>query len=129
MREKTQCWIAVSNREESMARVLSRADFHEGAVFHAHRAAEAALTAIFAEHGWAHTSNRCADLLSLIEAHKFTPTTDVLRAAQALDEHSGKLDWERTGAEPARTCTANVASECLDAIKTIRSFVSTVLSK
>ena len=89
MREKAQLWITVSNREESMARVLSRSDYNEGAVLHAHRAAGMALIAVFAERGWAHTSDRCADLCSMLEAHDIAATAEVRRAAEVLDRHAG----------------------------------------
>jgi HEPN domain-containing protein len=112
-----------------MARVLSRAGFNEGVVLHAGRAAAAALGAVFADRGWAITSHRCADLCAMLEAHEVTPPQDVRDAAAALDAAALRLDPERARRSPAEACTDDVAGEALDAVKRIRSFVNTVLTR
>lgn len=129
MREQTQLWIGVSNREESMARVLSRANFHEGTVLHAHRAASNSLIAVLAENGRSHTSDRCADLCGALAAHGVVADADVLRAAQALDRQVAQLHLESAGGAPARPCDAKVAANSLDHAKCIRGFVNTVLTE
>ena len=129
MNEKAQLWIVVSNREESMARVLSRADLNEGTVLHAHRAASASLVAIFAHHGFAATSDRSEDLCGMLAAHDVTAPQDVRDAAKTLDSHARKLDPESAGQPPSRTCTAEVAASCLDCATRIRSFVNAALTK
>lgn len=129
MRDRAQVWIQVSNREQSMANVLWRAELFEGAVLHAQRAAASALAAIFAHHGWARTSDLCADLCGMLEAHDVVPPTDVLDAARRLDARRSELDPEAGREAPSRTCTADHAAECLAATKSVRSFVNGVLSK
>lgn len=129
MRERAQLWIGASNREEAMARVLSRADFNDGAVLHAHRAASSSLVAVFAEKGWAYASDRCADLCEMLDAHDVTAPLDVLKAARTLDGHLQKLNAETTQDAAAHTCTAQVAAECLDAVRRLRAFVNSVLTK
>ncbi|MFH1730816.1 MAG: hypothetical protein ABIF82_04090 [Planctomycetota bacterium] len=66
----------MSNREESMARVLSRADFHEGTVLRAHRAASSSLVAVLAENGRGHGSDRCADICGALAAHGVANSLD-----------------------------------------------------
>lgn len=129
MRQNTQLWISVSNREESMARVLSRSNFHEGTVFHAHRAASSLLIAALEENGWAHVSDRCADLCGMLEAHDIAVTADAARAADALDRQVSDLNLDSTGGAPARTCDAKIAAQSLDCVKLIRGFVTAALSK
>ena len=128
MREKTQAWISASNREESMARVLSRAGLHEGMVLHAHRAASCALTAVLEDYGWAPAAARCADLCATLDAHGIAPTPDVTKAAQALDQRVDELNLAAAGDAPARSCDAKVAAQALDGSKTIRAFVNERLS-
>ncbi len=128
MRPKAQRWISISNREESMARALSRAGFFEGTVLHAHRAASAALRAIFADHGWAFTSDRCDDLCVMLRAHDVTPPRDVAGAAKTLDAHELRLDPDAVE-DLAAACTGEVAGECLDAVSCVRKFVNTVLTR
>ncbi|MFO7900836.1 MAG: HEPN domain-containing protein [Planctomycetota bacterium] len=129
MHKRAQLWIQVSNREQSMANVLSRADLFEGAVLHAQRAAASALAAIFAHHGWARTSDLCADLCAMLEAHDVVPPTDVLDAARRLDARLAELDPEAGSEAPSRACTADRAAACLAATKSVRSFVNAFLSK
>lgn len=129
MRKQTQLWIGVSNREESMARVLSRANFHEGTVLHAHRAASTSLIAVLEENGRGHTSDRCSDLCSALDAHGVVATGDVLRAAQALDRRVAQLHLDSAGGAPARSCDAKVAANSLDHGKRIRGFVNAALTK
>ncbi len=128
MRPKAQRWISISNREESMARALSRAGFFEGTVLHAHRAAAAALGAVFADHGWAFTSNRCEDLCAVLRAHDVTPTRDVAKAAKTLDAHELRLDPD-AAEEPSAACTDEAAAACLGAVTCIRNFVNAVLTR
>lgn len=129
MRQNAQLWISVSNREESMARVLSRASFHEGTVLHAHRAALSLFIAVLEENGWAHASDRCADLCGTLDAHDIDVTADAALAAEALDRQVGDLNLDSAGGAPALTCDAKVAAQSLDCVKLIRSFVTAVLSK
>jgi len=129
MNENAQLWIGVSNREESMARVLSRADLNEGAVLHARRAASAALVAVFAHHGWAATSDRCEDLCAMLDAHDVTAPQDVRDAAKTLDTHARAVDPGAAGAPPSRGCTREIAASCLDCVTRIRSFVNAALTR
>ena len=129
MREKAQVWISVSNREQSMANVLSRADFNEGTVLHAHRAAFSSLMAILADNGLRSSSDRCEALCDTLAAHDITSPQDVLDAVKALDAHEQKLDTCATAEAPSETCTLDVVTECLDAVKRIRVFVNTVLTE
>jgi HEPN domain-containing protein len=128
MRERARQWINRSNREEAMARVLSRNDFAEGAVLHAHRAASAALIAVFAENGWAWTSERCEDLCHMLEAHDITPHRDIFAASQQLDAASGDEDLlaPRLAGAPL---PPDRATASLDCVKRIRAFVVTVLGR
>ena len=128
MLQNAQLWISVSNREESMARVLSRANFHEGTVLHAHRAASSLLIAILEENGWAHVSDRCADLCGALAAHDIAVAADAARAAEALDGQVSNLNLDSAGGAPALNCDAKVAAQSLDCVKLIRSFATTVLS-
>ncbi len=112
-----------------MARVLSRAGFHEGTVLHAHRAASGSLIAVFEQNGWAHMSNRCADLCAALDAREIVPTADVVRAAQALDRQAEDLHVDASGADPARPCDARAAADALDRAKCVRAFVNATLSK
>ena len=129
MRERAQLWIGVSNREESMARVLSRARLYEGTALHARRAASSALIAILAEHGWAHASNGCRDLCRTLEAHAITPPRDVLDAAETLDARAAAADLDATGAPPSESCTDDAAAACLECVTRVRSYVNTVLTR
>jgi HEPN domain-containing protein len=128
MRERARQWINRSNREEAMARVLSRNEFPEGAVLHAHRAASAALIAVFAENGWAWTSERCEDLCHMLEAHDTTPHSDIFNASQGLDAAGAdqNLLATRSAGDPP---DADTATACLDCVKRVRSFVVTVLGR
>jgi len=128
MRPKAQRWISISNREESMARTLSRAGLFEGTVLHAHRAALAALRAVFADHGWALPSDRCEDVCALLRAHDITPPRNVAKAAQTLDAHQLRLDPDAPEA-PSAACTDEIAVACLDAVTRIRNLVNTVLTR
>jgi len=129
MREKTQLWISAGNREESMARVLSRAGFHEGTVLHAHRAASSALIAVFEENGWARLSDQCGALCDMLGAHDVIATADVTRAAAALDREVDELHLNPASGAPARPCDAKVAANSLDCARLLRGFVNAVLSK
>ena len=129
MNSQAQLWIAASNREESMARVLSRAQWNEGAVLHAHRAASIALIAVFKARGWAHTSDLCVDLCSMLEAHDLAAPADVRRAAEALDLNRRKADLAEAGPAPSAACTDSVVTESLDAVTRVRSFVNPLLTR
>lgn len=129
MREQAQLWIGASNREEAMARVLSRSDLPEGTVLHAHRAASSSLIAIFAENGWAYTSGRCADLCDMLEAHNVIATRDVIRAAETLDQAAQKLNLNIPGEVPEQSCDAPAGADCLECAKRVRGFVNTVLTR
>jgi HEPN domain-containing protein len=126
MRDQAQQWIAMSNREESMARVLSRSDFHDGAELHAARAASASLIAVLANHGWPYTSDRCQDLCHLLEAHDMLPPQDVFKAALTLDERAAECALNHP---PKEDVGQPAAAECLDCVQTIRSFVNAALTK
>ena len=128
MRQNTQLWISVSNREESMARVLTRANFHEGTILHAHRAASSLLIAVLEENGWAHMSDRCADLCSMLEAHDIDVTANAALAAEALDRQVSGLNLDSAGGAPESACDAKVAAQSLDCVKLIRTFVTAALS-
>lgn len=128
MRQKAQRRISISNREESMARALSRAGFFEGTVLHAQRAAAAALRAVFAERGWAVASDRCEDLCMMLRAHDITPPRDVAEAAKMLDACALRLDPD-SPEDPATACTDEVAAACLDAVSCMRKFVNVVLTR
>jgi len=125
MREQAHLRINASNREESMARVLSRAGFPEGTVLHAHRAAASALTALFAHNGWACTSDQCEALCNLLDSHQITSPREVLDAARVLDEQA-QLVTAQPGTEPPN---ADDASTALDRAKCVRNFVNTVLTR
>jgi len=128
VRENAHLWISVSNREQSMANVLSRAGFHDGAALHAHRAASSALVAIFAHLGSAPASDRCEDLCQALAAHDMAATREVLGAARTLDAGVATPDLRRPDHAPAEPCDARAGTECLDAMKQIRAFVNTALS-
>ena len=126
MREQAQQWIAMSNREESMARVLSRNGFHDGAELHAARAASASLIAVLADQGWPYTSDRCDDLCQLLEAHDMTPPQDVFKAARTLDECAAECSLNHP---PKDGIAQTAVAECLDCVNTVRSFVNAALTK
>ncbi len=128
MRERAQLWISASNREETMARVLSRAELNEGTVLHAHRSASSALIAVFENRGLVHTSDQCADLCGMLHAHDVTPPADVTKAADTLDRQAQKVNPETTTEPPWRSCDAAVAAASLDCVKRIRAFVNTALT-
>jgi HEPN domain-containing protein len=126
MREQAQQWIALSNREESMARVLSRNGFHDGAEWHAARAASAALLALLSERGWTAASTSCEALCHLLEAHDLTPPSEVFHAARTLDARTEDRTLSRPPATPPGQAEA---AECLAALQTVRLHVNTALSK
>lgn len=129
MREKAQLLIGVSNREEAMARILSRSNFNEGTVLHAHRAAAGALAAVLAEHGWDHASDRCIELCDMLRAHDVGAPDAAATAAQTLDGLLRKLDAESEGRAPSDACDAKVSSIALECARRIRGFVNAALTE
>ena len=129
MHKKAQFWIGISNREESMARLLSRADFNEGSVLHAHRAAFAALMAVLANNGWSSSVRRCKGLCIALGRRGLTLDENVHHAAKTLDAHLSRLDAEAEARAPADACSRAVAARCLTCVKRVRHFVSTVLTE
>jgi|GEM_PF-2751519 len=128
MREKTQLLIGVSNREEAMARILSRSNFNEGTVLHAHRAAASALAAVLAEHDRAHASGLCSELCDMLRAHGAGPPDAAAKAAETLDALLGKLDAVSENRAPSDACDAKVSSVALECARRIRGFVNTALT-
>jgi HEPN domain-containing protein len=98
-------------------------------VCHARRAGEAALAAVLAEHGWAKTSDRCADLFEMLRAHDLTPPQEVMDAAARLDDAERRADPESADGPPSETCTDETAGECLDGVKRIRNYVNAMLTR
>lgn len=128
MNEKAQLWIGLSNREESMARVLSRGGLDDGVVLHAQRAVYAALTALFVNSGWPTTSGKCVGLCEMLESRGIVPPAEVRKAAAMLDVEAAKRSLSNAGELP-EPASADAAVACLDAIGCVRKFVNPALSK
>jgi HEPN domain-containing protein len=122
MNEAAQQWIGVSNREEAMARVLSRGGFPEGTVLHVHRAASTALAAVLANTGGAPAAG--ATLVDALRGLNMALPQEVADAAAVLDAQMSAL---ARGA-PTEPCAPDVAAQCLDALKSVRGFVNAALT-